>query len=66
MFAANGNGGDYVVVVAWNYDADGNLTIIGTVGGVESAAAIVEADLAAKMAAEIGFKCGGVRAPRHE
>ena len=60
MVAADGDGGANVFSVAGNYDADGNLAIVGAVGGVEGAAAFVEANLAAKMAAERGFKGGCV------
>jgi hypothetical protein len=52
MVAAEGNGGENVFFIARNYDADRNLTVIGPVGCVESAAARVEADFSAKVAAE--------------
>ena len=60
MVAAQGNGGENVFFVARNYYADRNLAVIGAVGCVEGPAARVEADLSAKVAAESGFKRGGV------
>jgi len=60
VVAAQGNGGEHVFFVARNYDADRNLPVIGTVGGIDGAAARVEANLAAKVTAESGFKRGGV------
>jgi hypothetical protein len=60
MVAAEGNCGENIFLIARNYDADRNLTVIGAVGCIESAAARVEADLSAKVAAERGFKSRGV------
>jgi hypothetical protein len=60
MVAAEGNGGKDVFFIAGNYDADRNLAVIGTVRSIEGAAARVEADFSAKVAAESGFKRGGV------
>ena len=60
MVAAQGNSGEYVFFVAWNYDADWDLAVIGAVCGVESAATLVEADFSTQMAPEGGFKGGGV------
>src|SRR5215471_19373985 len=60
MFAADGDGGEDVFFVARKDDADGDLAVVGAVGGVESAAAGVEADVAAEMAAESGFEGGDV------
>jgi hypothetical protein len=60
MVAAEGNRGKHVFFIARNYDADWNLPIIGAIGSIESAATGVEADLSSKMAAESGFKRGGV------
>jgi hypothetical protein len=60
LVAAEGNGGEHVFFVARNYDADWDLAIIGAVGCVESAAARVEADLSAKVAAKRSFERGGV------
>ena len=45
-----GNRGEDVVGVARKNDSDGDLAIIGSVGGVEGAAAVVEADVAAELA----------------
>jgi hypothetical protein len=60
VVAAQSNGRKNVFFVAGNYDADRDLTIIGAVGGVDSAAAGVEANFSAEVAAESGFKRGGV------
>jgi len=60
VVAAEGNGGKNVFFVARNDDADRYLAVIGAVGCVESAAARVEPDLSAKVAAESGFKRGSV------
>ena len=60
MVAAEGNGGEDIFFVARNDDADWDLAVIGAVGSVESAATGVEADFSAEMAAESGFKRGGV------
>jgi len=60
VVATEGDGGQHVFFVARNYDANRDLSIIGPVSRVERAAARVEADLPAKMAAERGFKREGV------
>jgi hypothetical protein len=60
MVAAERNGGENVFFIARNDNADGNLPVIGAVGCIEGAAARVEADFAAKVTAESGFKRGGV------
>jgi hypothetical protein len=60
VLATEGNGREHVFFVAGNYDADRDLAIVGAVGGVERSAAGVEANLSAKVAAESGFKRGGI------
>ena len=45
-FAAHGNGGENIVRVMGKDYADGDLAVVGTVGGVERTAAVVEANLA--------------------
>ena len=60
MLAAKGNRREHVFFVAWNDDADWDLAIIGAVGGVESAASLIEADFSAKVAAKSAFKRGGI------
>ena len=60
MIAAEGYRGDNVFFIARNDYTNGNLTVIGAVGCVEGAAAGIEADFAAKMAAEGGFEGDGV------
>ena len=47
VFAGEGDGGDYVVVVPRKDYADGDLTVVGSVGGVQGASAVVETDFAA-------------------
>src|ERR1700720_4400787 len=56
--AARRRGGDYVGVIARDYEADGNVAIIGGVGGVEGAGAGVEADFAAHGAPQLAFESG--------
>jgi hypothetical protein len=60
VVAAEGNGGENIFFIAGNYDADRDLTVIGAVGCIEGATARVEADFSSKVAAESGFKRGGV------
>jgi hypothetical protein len=52
--AAKGDSGDYIVVVSRENYADGNLSVIGTVGGVEGTRAVVEAYFATDFGPE-GF-----------
>ena len=61
MLAAEGDGGDDIFFVARDDDADWDLAIVGAIGGVEGAAAGVETDFSAKMAAEGGFEGSGRR-----
>src|SRR5581483_7291051 len=56
MFAANGDRGDYVVVVSGKNHADRNLAVVRSVGGVEGAASVIEAHFTAKLAAKRGFQ----------
>jgi hypothetical protein len=46
MLTAGRDGGDDVVVVAGNNDANRYLAVVGAVAGIERAAAIVEANFA--------------------
>jgi hypothetical protein len=50
--AAECDSGFNIVSVAREHDADRNLAVVGAVGGVESAGAPVEADLAADLGAQ--------------
>jgi hypothetical protein len=59
VIAADGDGSENILFVTRNYDADWNLAVVGSVGGVDSATALIEANFAAKVAAQRGFK-GGV------
>src|SRR5438309_3987365 len=52
VLPADGNCSDHIVRITWNYDSDGHLTIIGTIGGIKSAAAVVEPDLPTQVAAQ--------------
>jgi hypothetical protein len=61
VVAAEGNRRENIFFVARDYDTDWDLTVIGTVGRVESAAAGIEANFSAKVAAENGFKRRGVK-----
>ena len=61
LVAAESNRREHVFLVARNYDADGNLAVIRAVGRVEGAAAGIEANFSAKMAAESGFERRGVK-----
>jgi hypothetical protein len=60
MFAAEGNCCDNVFSIAWCNHADRDLTVIGTVCCVESAAAGIEADFTTQVATESGFESNGV------
>ncbi len=48
--------GDHIVRVAGNDHSDRNLAVVGAVGSVEGAAAVVEANFAAEMAAQSRFQ----------
>jgi hypothetical protein len=64
MIAAQGNGSKYILFIVRNYDADRDLAVVRPIGGIESAAARVESNLAAQMAAKRGFKRCGVELRR--
>jgi hypothetical protein len=55
-FTRQRNCGDDIIYVAWEDNTDRDLAIVGTVGGVQSAAAGIEADFTAKVAAQSGFE----------
>ena len=46
VFAAGGDSGDYIVIVAWDNNANRNLTIVRAVGRIECAATVVESHFA--------------------
>jgi hypothetical protein len=52
IFAGQSNRGDYIVGIAGNNHPNGDLPVIGSVGGVERAAARIEADFAAQVATQ--------------
>ena len=56
---AGGHRRDHVVGVARNDEADRNLAVVRAVGGVQRAAAAVEADFAADRSLQFGFEFGG-------
>jgi hypothetical protein len=60
VIAADADRSENIFFVTRNYDSDGNLAIVRSVGGVDSAAALIEANFSAKVAAERGFKRGVV------
>ncbi len=60
VIAAQGNRGEHIFFVARDYYADWNLAVVGAIGGVKGAAAGVEADFSAKVAAEGSFKRSGI------
>jgi hypothetical protein len=45
----------------WNDDTDRDLAVIGAVGCVQGAAARIEANLSAKLAAQASFKRRGIQ-----
>jgi hypothetical protein len=56
VLTADGDCGDYIVGVFGKDHSDRNLAVIGSVGGVEGAAAVVEPYFTAEMAAQCGFE----------
>jgi hypothetical protein len=59
-FATERDGGNHVVVVAGKDYADGDLAIVGTVGGVEGAAGGVETDVTFDLCAEFFGETGSI------
>src|SRR5207237_9397942 len=53
MLATKGDGGDDIVQSLGKHHADGYLTVVAAVGGVESAAAGIEAHLALNLLAQV-------------
>ena len=60
-FSTGGDGGDDVVGIARDHQANGNLTVVGGVGGKEGAAAAVEADFAVDGSLQFDFEFAGLR-----
>ena len=60
IFTSKRDGRNYVVYVAGKNDSDGDLTEVRSVGGVERAAAVVEADIAPNGMFERMLKAGAV------
>jgi hypothetical protein len=63
-FPASGEGGDYVVIAAGENDPDGDLAVVGSVGGVQGAAAGIEADLSRYLGAKGEFQSGNINVLR--
>ena len=59
-FAAEGDGGDDVIVVAGKDDADWDLAIVRAVRGIQGAGAVVETDFALDLYLKRFFEAGGV------
>ena len=57
--AADFDGGDDVGFVEWEDETDGDVAVVGGVGGVEGSGGVVEADFAADLLAEGVFEFGG-------
>ena len=62
MLAANCDSGDHVLCIAWDYNSDWNLTIVGAVGGVERATAVVETDFAPDLLPQCRLQSSRIRA----
>ena len=56
MLAADGDSGNDVVVVTGNHHPDRDLPVVGSVGGVKRAAAVIEANFALKVSAQAPFE----------
>ena len=63
-FPAQSNRGNYVIYVMREYDSDRYLAIVGTVGGVEGAAAIIKADLATDVLTQCNGQIFGIDSDR--
>ncbi len=63
VFATDRHGREHILLVTRNNHADRDLAVVGTIGGIKSAAAGVEANFSAQMAAERIRECGGVELP---
>src|SRR6185437_6301510 len=60
VLAADGDGGNYGVIIAGENHSDGDLPVAGTIGAIKRAAAAIETHFSAKIAAESGFESGGI------
>jgi len=58
MLAAGGDSRDYVIIVAGDHYANRHLAVVGSVAGVERAAAVVKANFAVDTLAQRGVKRG--------
>ena len=58
--AADGDGGDDVGFIERNDDADGDVAVVGGIGGVEGLGGRIEADFAADLCAELLFEFFGL------
>jgi hypothetical protein len=46
ILPASSHGGDDILIIAWNYEPDGDLAVIGSIGCVERATTAIEPHLA--------------------
>ena len=60
VIAAQGHDSENVFLIARNYNPDRDLAIVGSISGIESAAARIKANLSSKVAAKRSFKRSGV------
>ena len=60
VLATGGDGGDYVIVVSGNYNTERHLAVVGTVAGVERAAAVIESNFAMKALSQASFETSRV------
>jgi hypothetical protein len=60
VFTGKRNRGDDIISISRKDHPDGNLTIVRSVGCVESAGAAIEADPAANVAAQVGRQSLGI------
>jgi hypothetical protein len=61
MFPAERDCGDDIIIIFGKHDPDRHLAIIGPIGGVQCAAAIIETDFAGDVTAQSGFEGGVLR-----
>ena len=64
-FPAGGDGGDDIVRIAGNYEADGNLAVIGAVCGIQGATAAIETHFAAHGTLKFVLQFGSLRKNVH-
>jgi len=60
IFVGQGDGGDDVVGIARNNYSDGDLAVVGAIGGVERAAPVIETYFTTHVAGQCGGKFAGI------